>query len=289
MKGRRKRAAIGLGIGGLIAVVVAMSLGVAGAGAKQQSTLALPRAQTLYMSGTQWSPYNDLNPAKNWDYASGIVGLAYETAFRYDPLTDKFIPWLATGGTWASKTTYVMSVRQGVKWSDGQSMTAKDVAYSFNILNIPTHPQHALWQTTGLKSVRTVGKTVVFTFSGAPGVQQFDFYRFNVAIVPQHVFKSYSKTEIATGNMADPKKIVGTGPYAYQSGDRRPRRRSCGRRGRLVGDEGARPQRRAAVRRRHPQHVECGCTFQPPGGKHRSLQQLRTEVCDQGAVQDLLR
>jgi peptide/nickel transport system substrate-binding protein len=218
MKGRRKRAAVSLGIGGLIAVVVAMSLGVAGAGAEQQSTLALPRAQTLYMSGTQWSPYNDLNPAKNWDYASGIVGLAYETAFRYDPLTDKFIPWLATGGTWASKTTYVMNVRQGVKWSDGQSLTAKDVAYSFNILNIPTHPQHALWQTTGLKSVRTVGKTVVFTFSGAPGVQQFDFYRFNVAIVPQHVFKSYSNTEIATGNMSDPKKIVGTGPYAYQSG-----------------------------------------------------------------------
>ena len=75
-------------------------LWVAGAGAKQSSVLALPRAQTLYMSGNQWSPNNDLNPAKNWDYVTGLVGFAYETPFRYDPLADKFIPWLATGGTW---------------------------------------------------------------------------------------------------------------------------------------------------------------------------------------------
>src|SRR5262249_32003237 len=58
----------------------------------------LPRAQTFYMSGNQWSPNNDLNPAKNWDYITGLVGFAYETPFRYDPLKGKFIPWLATKG-----------------------------------------------------------------------------------------------------------------------------------------------------------------------------------------------
>ena len=38
------------------------------------------------MSGNQWSPNNDLNPAKNWDYVTGLVGFVYETPFRYDPL-----------------------------------------------------------------------------------------------------------------------------------------------------------------------------------------------------------
>jgi peptide/nickel transport system substrate-binding protein len=202
----------------VVAVAVAVGFLTAGAGAQQSSLLALPRSQTLYMSGTQWSPYNDLNPAKNWDYASGVVGLAYETAFRYDPLKDTFIPWLATGGAWASKTTYVMTIRQGVKWSDGKLLTAADVKYSFDILKIPTHPQNALWKTTGLKSIAVAGNTVIFRFAGTPGVQQFDFYRFNVVVVPQHVFKTYTKTEIATGNMSDPKKIVGTGPYVYESG-----------------------------------------------------------------------
>lgn len=214
----KKRGAAGFSIIALIAIIGATTLGVTGAGAKQTSLLALPRAQTLYMSGSQWSPNNDLNPAKNWDYVTGLVGFAYETPFRYNPLQDKFIPWLATDGKWTSKTTYTMTIRNGVKWSDGQTLTPKDVKYSFDLAKIATHPQHALWQDTGLKSTKVAGNTVVFTFTGSPGYQQFDFYRYNVAIVPQHVFKSYNKTDIATGNLEDADNIVGTGPYLYQSG-----------------------------------------------------------------------
>ena len=55
----------------LAALVAAVSLGVAGAGAGERSAFALPRAQTLYMSGNQWAPYGDLNPAKTWDFSTG--------------------------------------------------------------------------------------------------------------------------------------------------------------------------------------------------------------------------
>jgi peptide/nickel transport system substrate-binding protein len=200
------------------AAAVAMTLGAMSAGAGEQSAFALPRAQTLYMSGNQWSPNNDLNPAKNWDYVTGLVGFAYETPFRYDPLADKFVPWLATSGTWTSKTTFVMTIRQGVKWSDGKTLTPSDVKYSFELAKIATHPQHPLWQDTGLKGIRASGNRLTFRFAGTPGYQQFDYYRFMVAVVPQHVFKKYSNTQIATGNMSNPKDIVGTGPYVYQSG-----------------------------------------------------------------------
>ena len=169
------------------------------------------------MSGSQWAPYGDVNPAKTWDYSTGTVGLAYETAFRFNPLTGNFIPWLATNGTWRTKSQYVMTIRSGVKFSDGKTLTPKDVKYSFDLLKIPTHPQNALWASTGLRSVRVAGNTVVFTFAGKPGYQQFDFYRYNVAIVPQHVFSKYSTTDLTTGNL-DAKKVVGTGPYTYQSG-----------------------------------------------------------------------
>ena len=216
MSTRRARGVGALAAMAALAAVTALTAG--GAGAGDQSALALPRAQTLYMSGNQWSPNVDLNPAKNWDYVTGLVGFAYETPFRYDPLAGKFFPWLASAGKWTSKNAYAMTVRSGVKWSDGKTLTPRDVKYSFDLLKIATHPQHALWQDTGLKGTKVQGRNVVFTFAGKPGVQQFDFYRFNVAIVPQHVFKSYSKTEITTGNLGDPKKIVGTGPYAYQSG-----------------------------------------------------------------------
>jgi peptide/nickel transport system substrate-binding protein len=206
---------VGLGVLLVLALALATSLGVGGAGA---SSAALPRAQTLYLSGTQWSPYTDLNPAKNWDYANGIGGLVYETAFRYNPLTDKFRPWLASAGSWTSKTVYTMTVRPGVTWSDGKPLTAADFKFTFDTLKIATHPQNALWKTTGLTSVKTNGNKVVFTFTGAPGVQQFDFYRFNVLIVPQHIFKAYTDEELTTGNLEKTSNIVGTGPYVYQSG-----------------------------------------------------------------------
>jgi peptide/nickel transport system substrate-binding protein len=209
---------VGVGALALVAALVAVSIGVGAAGAGEQSAFALPRDQTLYMSGNQWSPNNDLNPAKNWDYVTGLVGFAYETTFRYDPLADKFIPWLATNGTWTSKRTYVMTMRQGVKWSDGKPMTARDAKFSFELAKIKTHPQRPLWADTGLRSVRALGNKVIFRFAGAPGYQQFDFYRFNVAIVPQHVFGKYSKTQVTTDNLLFPKGIVGTGPYLYQSG-----------------------------------------------------------------------
>ena len=213
----RKSWAVGLGAVVLAAVAVGFLTAAGGAGAGENTAFALPRSQTLYMSGNQWSPNNDLNPAKNWDYVTGLVGFAYETPFRYDPLTDKFIPWLATGGKWTSKTTYQMTIRNGMKWSDGKALTAGDVAYTFNTLKIATHPQNPLWRDTGLKSVKRAGNTVVFTFSGIPGYQQFDFYRFNVAIVPQHIFSKYSNTDLTTGNL-DKGKVVGSGPYLLQSG-----------------------------------------------------------------------
>jgi peptide/nickel transport system substrate-binding protein len=220
MSSSKKWSAAGLGAGILVLLVaVAAALTAGEAGANQQSAFALPRGQTLYMSGNQWSPNNDVNPAKNWDYITGLVGFAYETPFRYDPMKGTFKPWLATKGTWTNKTTYTMTIRKGVKWSDGKPLKASDVDYSFKLAKTATHPQHPLWTDTGLTSVAAKGNTVVFKFTGTPGYQQFDYYRFMVAVVPQHIFKRWSKTELATSNLGLVNgKIVGTGPYLYQSG-----------------------------------------------------------------------
>ena len=73
-----------------------VSLTTAGAGAQQQSAFALPRNATLYTSGTAWGPFAQFNPLRSSGNATGTLGLLYETLFRYDPLKDKYIPWLAT-------------------------------------------------------------------------------------------------------------------------------------------------------------------------------------------------
>ena len=61
----------------------------------------------------------------------GTQGLIYEPLYLYDPVKGQYDPWLGTGAEasgWQGNT-YVINVRSGVKWSDGQPMTAADVAY----------------------------------------------------------------------------------------------------------------------------------------------------------------
>jgi peptide/nickel transport system substrate-binding protein len=215
----------------------------------------------LYTTGTQWGPYSDLNPFKNWDYVTGTVGLVYETPFRYDPLKNEFIPWLAESGEWQGEDTYAMTVRDGVTWSDGEPFAAEDVKFTIDLLKIETHPQHTLW-TTGLKDVTTSGNTVTFTFEGTPNYQEFDFYLYNVPIVPQHIWKNYSEDDVVSGNVNDTKKLVGTGPYTYGGGLDDPDLHLDAARG-LVGHGGPGAQRGAAEDRRRLQRQQRGVAGQP--------------------------
>ena len=51
-----------------------------------------PPLTDLYMSGNQWSPNNDLNPAKNWDYITGLVGLRVRDAVPLRPAEGQVHP-----------------------------------------------------------------------------------------------------------------------------------------------------------------------------------------------------
>ena len=207
-------------IASVAAVAVLASLMATGAGAGQQggnaSPLAVPRGDTLYTSGKQWGPYSNFNPLKP-DYNTGTVGLLYETLFRYDPLKDRFIPWLASNGKWSNKNTYVVTVRKGVKWSDGRPLTAADVKFTFETQKYEGAQYGTMWKT-GLKRISTKGRNVSFHFSGTPNYQEWDSNRYTVPIVPRHVWRGYSEKEIVSGNTANVRKAIGTGPFVYGGG-----------------------------------------------------------------------
>lgn len=213
MSRRRTKGAAGA-IVVLVAVAAVASLTAGGAGASEQSPFALPRAETLYTSGKQWGPYTGFNPLRTGDYATGVIGLLYETLFRYDPLKDKFIPWLATDGKWVGRN-YVLTVRNGVKWNDGKPFTAADVKFTFETGKLAGSEYSTMWKT-GLTKITTKGNTVTFTFGGRPNYQDWNSILYQLAIVPRHIWSKYSATDITTGN-AD-KNFVGTGPFRYGAG-----------------------------------------------------------------------
>ena len=208
---------LGAGLLVSLGLIVVLATTAGGVGAKPDATSALPRSQTLYVSGKQWGPYTDFNPFRSGDYATGVVGLVYETMFRYDPLKDRYIPWLATNGRWQG-TTYVATLRRGVKWSDGKPFTSRDVKYSFETGKLTGSDYATMWRS-GLAAVTTSGDyTVRFRFRGTPNYQQWDFYRYNVPIAPQHIWKGYSATAVTTGNNDNMSRLIGTGPFVYGGG-----------------------------------------------------------------------
>ncbi len=53
----------------------------------------------------------------------------------YNKATGELVPWLATQYQWSDDNlTLTFTIRQNVKWSDGEPFTAKDVVYTYNLL-----------------------------------------------------------------------------------------------------------------------------------------------------------
>ena len=173
---------------------------------------AYPRNETLYTSGTQWGPPSNWNPIMTWQYATGTVGLVYETLFLYDPLKDEFTPWLAESGDWVSGKVYELKLRKGVTWSDGKPFTAQDVVFTVELGKFESVPYHPLWEW--LERAEAVDDhTVRFTFSD-PRYQQWANWLYFHAIVPKHLWEGRSEQEVTTGANLKP---VGTGPYLYHT------------------------------------------------------------------------
>ena len=117
-------------------------------------------------------------------------------------------PWLATAWTWSNNyQKLVLTIRNGVTWSDGQPLTGADVAYTFNLLKANT----AL-NASAIKfgSISSSGNTVTLTFPSSQYVYQTQIL--NQFIVPEHLWSKISNP--ATNAISNP---VGSGPYTLTS------------------------------------------------------------------------
>ena len=193
-----------------------LAAGCTGAEGGDSSTTSgsYPRNQTLFTSGTQWGVPANWNPIMNWAYATGTVGLVYETLFLYDPLTDEFEPWLAEKGDWTSDLTYEVTLRDGLTWTDGKPITAEDVAFTINLGKMETVPYHSMY--TFISSVEAVDKlTTKITFKEARYQQWANWIYFN-PIVPKHLWEKKSEKDVMSGANENP---VGSGPYLYETHD----------------------------------------------------------------------
>lgn len=127
-KSKRARSAIVSlpAVGALLLGGLALNVGTAGAAQRASS-----RAPAIPSFTVGLNP-----PETTLNYDSSNIGY-FLGGLVMEPLliatkTGKLKPWLAQSWAEANPTTYVYHIRHGVKFSNGQALTATDVAFSLN-------------------------------------------------------------------------------------------------------------------------------------------------------------
>ena len=192
----------------LFCLIVLFTMVLAACGGTTQNNNQTPSKHILKVATQSYdfaqSGFNPYNGHPN----AGIQGLVYETLYFVNVNGGQFTPMLASSYQWNSDNTKVtFTIRQNVKWNDGQAFTADDVVFTFNLMK-----QYAAADTNGvwsyLKDVTTTDpSTVVMTFQKAYPPELVTIAG-HVYIIPKHVFATVGDP---TKYLTD--KPVGTGPF----------------------------------------------------------------------------
>ncbi|WP_255658236.1 ABC transporter substrate-binding protein [Actinoplanes sp. L3-i22] len=196
-----------------VAATAALTLAVAGCSSGGGGTDAPKNAAnssiTIFngSTGTIVENWNPFTPT----FLQPTNGLIYEPLYWYNFAAEaKPTPMLATGYAWdTAGKVLTINVREGVTWSDGQPFSAKDVAYTFDLIS-----KNKALNSTGVSLASSVAKddkTAVLTFT-KPSFTDEAAVIANTPIIAEHVWSKIS----------DPAKTinpnpVGTGPYKLKT------------------------------------------------------------------------
>lgn len=153
---------------------------------------------------------NPLN-APSWDVEQEFQRLVYDTLTRAG--TDgKVQPWAAESWQVVNPTTVTVTLRQGMKFHDGQPVTAADVAFSYNFIK---QNKIGAYQVA-LDSIEAVTakdpRTVEFKLT-APYAPLYLSTFGQVPILPEHIWSQHQQKPADWDNA----QMIGSGPFKFQS------------------------------------------------------------------------
>ena len=148
------------------------------------------------------NPFLDISAS-----AVQIFRLNYDRLTDYRTADNEIAPGLATSWKFsADRKTWTFTLRSGVQWSDGQPLTAADVAYTYN--TIMSHPSSV--NASEVKTFSSVtapdDRTVVITTR----VPTATMLAIDIPIVPAHVWRDLDPTAKLAAGVAS---LVGSGPF----------------------------------------------------------------------------
>ena len=134
---------------------------------------------------------------------------AYDNLIMYDFNKNEFAPLLAKSWKVIDDKTYEFTLRDDIKWSDGEKFDADDVAYTFNWLIDPKVKLRFKANWGYIAKVEKTGPYTVRMTTKAPTPQALAQLTAQSTLVPEHVHAKLDNKELFG---ATP---VGTGPYRF--------------------------------------------------------------------------
>jgi len=173
----------------------------------------VPSAGGIYTEGILGT-FTTANPI----YATGpvdssVARLAFSGLMEYDNkgnLLGELAEQVAPND---KNDTYTVKLRDNIYWHDGQKVTAKDVVFTYQLIQNPDakSPLRSNWQ--GVKITSPDTRTVVFTL---PHPLVSFPHSLTTGIVPEHLLKNISPAQLRTApfNTVNP---IGSGPFKWES------------------------------------------------------------------------
>ncbi|MDP9075335.1 MAG: ABC transporter substrate-binding protein [Actinomycetota bacterium] len=153
--------------------------------------------------------------ASNGDFGYSQTSLVYDSLVWKDG-SGQLLPWLARSFTASTDhLTYTFELRDNLKWSDGQPLTADDVVFTFDYYaKQQTLPPPVIIQPPqGIAKVRAIGAQTVEITLTSPLVTFAEQVAGALPIIPRHVWSSIKDPASAQ----DVKLLIGSGAYRVQS------------------------------------------------------------------------
>ncbi|MFA4966403.1 MAG: ABC transporter substrate-binding protein [Thermoleophilia bacterium] len=165
---------------------------------------------------------DNLNPFIGWENSSYEVwALNYSFLFgfgaREEPTLDLAaeFPTAENGGISADGKTWTIKLKPDVLWSDGQPLTAEDVAFTYNY-SISNELYAWGIMTIGIEKVEVVDPLTVRFICSRP---KADLMKLWVPIIPKHVWETVKPSVAETSYVSKP-PLVGSGPFQVVEFDR---------------------------------------------------------------------
>ncbi|WP_352404774.1 ABC transporter substrate-binding protein, partial [Sporanaerobacter acetigenes] len=189
-------------------------------GCSNEKNVATNQKEETVAKGENKEPLEINLQGGDWGYPSPYTHYSrgpgiFKMRLIFDSLLERgeegLIPWLAESWDISDDgKLYTFKIREGVKWQDGEPMTAEDVKFSFDYYSKypPISDDLGISENNYIEKIEVVDENTINIQVNEPNATLLE--RFGTArIIPKHIWSDVDDPTKFT----DSKAVIGCGPY----------------------------------------------------------------------------